>query len=108
MGVVCHIASATVCDRFGLAVWLARPARVTATIAGVPLTLNDRTWSSVAPSGGRRLYVYAGLLRSTRLTSRRLLTSIDQATWPVRIRIDFGDHNVVVTHVRLYLHAGWG
>ncbi len=33
MGVSCHIPSSIACDRVGLAVWLRRPAIVTATIA---------------------------------------------------------------------------
>lgn len=48
MGVSCHLPNSIACDRVGLAVWLWRPATVSATIAGAPLKLNDPHWSYVA------------------------------------------------------------
>jgi hypothetical protein len=61
MGVACHIANSIACNRVGLAVWLARPATVTATIEGASCRLDDPTWSHATHEGGKPLYVYAGL-----------------------------------------------
>jgi hypothetical protein len=42
MGVACPTPNSIACDRVGLSVWLARPAIVTATIAGEPLRLDSQ------------------------------------------------------------------
>lgn len=116
MGVSCHVANSIACDRVGLAVWLARPATVTATIAGAPLRLNDPSWSYVARRGEKPLYMYAGFLQPAGLTTRLHVVPIATATWLgaraptplVRFRIDYGAGVVVITQQHLWLHAGWG
>ncbi len=116
MGVSCHIPDSIACDRVGLAVWLAQPATVTATIAGVPLRLNDPSWSYVAYQSGMPLYVYAGFLQPAGLVTRLHVAPIGGTTWPgvnaptplVRFRVDYGRRNVVITQEHVQLHAGWG
>ena len=118
MGVACHIPNSIACDRVGLSVWLRRPAIVTARIAGAPLTLNDPTWSYVAHSRRRTLYVYAGFLQRAGLTTRLgvLPDGLSMNTWYgsnapsplVRFRVDYGHGNIVATQERVYLSTGWG
>jgi hypothetical protein len=117
MGVACHIPNSIACDRVGLAVWLQRPATVSATIAGAPLKLNDPTWSYVARSGRRAVYVYAGFLQPAGLTTRLHVTpEANTPTWlgsnapspTVWFRLDFGRGKVVITHENVFLSAGWG
>jgi hypothetical protein len=118
MGVACHIPNSITCDRIGLAVWLRRPATVTATIAGARLTLNDPTWSYVAHSRRSTLYVYAGFLQPAGLTTRLglLPDGLSLNSWYggnapsplVRFRIDYGQGTIVATQERVYLSAGWG
>jgi hypothetical protein len=118
MGVACHIPNSIACDRVGLSVWLRRPAIVTATIAGATLTLNDPTWSYVAHSRRRTLYVYAGFLQRPGLTTRLgiLPDGVSMNTWYgsnapsplVRFRVDYGHGNIVATEERVYLSTGWG
>ncbi|MHB1567890.1 MAG: hypothetical protein ACYCXW_04720 [Solirubrobacteraceae bacterium] len=117
MGVSCHIPSSIACDRVGLAVWLRRPAVVSATIAGAPLTLNAPHWSYSVRDGRHMLYVYAGFLQPAGLTTR--LHVIPESTTPtwlggnapsplVRFWIDYGHGNVIVTQEHVWLYAGWG
>lgn len=116
MGVACHIPSWIACDRVGLAVWLARPATVTATIAGMRLRLDDPYWSYVARQGGKPLYVYAGFLQRAGLISRLHVVPAGQTTWSgagapcpvVRFRIDYAHGNVVTAQQHVGLNAGWG
>jgi hypothetical protein len=116
MGVSCHVPNSVACDRVGLSVWLARPASVTATIAGTPLRLNDPRWSHVARQGGKLLYMYAGFIRPAGITSRLHVTPTGQAQWLgahsprplVHFRIEYGDGDVVTTQERVVLHPGWG
>jgi hypothetical protein len=118
MGVACHIPNSITCDRVGLSVWLRRPAIVTATIAGAPLALNDPTWSYIAHSRRRTLYVYAGFLQRAGLTARLelLRDGLSMNSWYgsntpsplVRFRVDYGHGNIVATRERVYLSTGWG
>lgn len=124
MGVACHIPNSIACDRVGLAVWLRRPAIVTATIAGARLKLNDQTWSYVAHDRRGALYVYAGFLQPAGITTR-LHVKPDPgspSTWgansrvpaalppspTVRFWIDYGHGDVVFTQKRVWLSMGWG
>ncbi len=118
MGVACHIPNSIICDRVGLSVRLRRPAIVTATIAGAPLILNDPTWSYVAHSRRRTLYVYAGFLQAAGLTTRLgvLPDGLSTNSWYgsnapsplVRFRVDYGHGNIVATQEHVYLSTGWG
>ncbi len=116
MGVSCHTPNSIACDRIGLTVWLARPANVTATIAGAPLSLNDPTWSYVAYQSGIPLYVYAGFLHPAGLMTRLRVVPIGGTTWLggnapsplVRFRVDYGRGDVVISQEHVSLHAGWG
>jgi len=117
MGVACHIASSIACDRVGLAVWLARSATVTATIAGARFRLDDPSWSYVGSERGKPLYVYAGFLQPAGLRTRlHVVVPGGQTTWSganapdplVRFRIDYADGNIVLTQQRVWLNAGWG
>lgn len=116
MGVSCHKPNSIACDRIGLTVWLARPATVTARIAGVPLRLNDPTWSYVTYQSGVRLYVYAGFLHPAGLVTRLHVVPVGAATWLganatsplVRFRVDYRRGDVVIGQEHVLLHAGWG
>jgi hypothetical protein len=126
MGVACHTPDSIACDRVGLAVWLRRPALVTATIAGAPLKLNDRTWSWVAHDRRGALYVYSGFLQPAGLTTRlHVIPEAKTSTWGanantstwlgtnnpdplVRFRIDYGPGDIVSTQEHVWLSAGWG
>src|SRR5438067_7857763 len=55
MGVACSVPNSTRCDRFGLGVWVKRPAvAVTAEIRGRKFPLGDRYWITTQ-HGHRRL-----------------------------------------------------
>ena len=126
MGVACHTPNSIGCDRVGLAVWLRRPAIVTATIAGAPLKLNDRTWSWLAHDRRGALYVYSGFLQPAGLSTRlHIIPEANTSTWApnantstrlgtnhpdplVRFRIDYGPGDVVSTQEHVWLSAGWG
>lgn len=116
MGVACHAPNRISCDRIGLAVWLRRPATVTASIAGKRLKLNNPTWSYVARPG--HLYVYAGFLQPAGLTTS--LGVVPASKWTnswlgadapsplVRFQIDYGGTSIVSAEQHVYLSAGWG
>jgi hypothetical protein len=119
MGVACQIPNSLTCDRVGLAVWLRRPATVTATIAGAPpIRLDAPHWTYFVRDHGRDLYVYAGFLQPAHLTTR--LGVVPESKWTnswlganapsplVRFRIDYGHGNIVTTKEHIYLSAGWG
>jgi hypothetical protein len=116
MGVACHTPNSIACDRIGLAVWLARPATVSATIAGTSFRLDDPAWTYVTRAGGKPLYVYAGFLQPARLTTRLHVAPSGGATWlgahnpnpAVGFRIDYRDGGVVIARQHVWLHAGWG
>jgi len=99
MGMVCRVASPSACDRIGLAVFLSRPARVTATVAGLALRLNDPTWSITERNGAHAEYRYAGFLESREPPERSSAVSF---------RMDFGNGNIVITHDQLIVEPGWG
>lgn len=115
MGVSCPIANSIACDRIGLAVWLRRPAVVTATIAGALLRLNAPHWSYVTHDNRGPLYVYAGFLQPAGLTNRLHVTA-ESNSWfganapspLVWFRINYGHGNVLITHEHVFLSAGWG
>lgn len=116
MGVACHIPNSIACDRVGLSVWLRRPAQVTATIAGAPLTLDDPTWSYAVHRGRHSVYVYAGFLQPAGLLTRFHLLTAWAPTWsgayapspPVSFRIEYGRGHAVLTSEHVQLEAGWG
>lgn len=117
MGVSCPSSNSIACDRVGLAVWLRRPAIVTATIAGAPLKLNTPHWSYVTHDNSGPLYVYAGFLQPAGLTTRLHVTPESKTqTWlgtnapspSVWFRIDYGHGDIVITHENVFLEAGWG
>ena len=119
MGVACHVPNSVVCDRVGLAVWLRRPATVTAKLAGAPLVLNAPHWSYVTRDRhAHTLYVYAGFLEPAGLTTR--LRLVPNSKWTnswlganapsplVQFRIKYRDGAVILTQEHVYLSAGWG
>jgi hypothetical protein len=116
MGVACHVPNWIGCDRVGLAVWLRHPAiAVTATIAGVPLALNNPEWSGPAHNGRRTMF--AGFLQPAGLTTRlHVVPEPGTQTWlgsnqpipTVRFRIDYGHGKIVLTREAVGLRAGWG
>jgi hypothetical protein len=116
MGVACHVPNWIACDRVGLAVWLARPATITATIGGASFRLDDPNWSYATRTGEKPLYVYAGFLQPAGLTTRLHVARAGGATWLgadapsplVRFRIEYGDGRVVVVRQHVGLNAGWG
>jgi hypothetical protein len=115
MGISCSLPNSVACDRVGLAVWLRRPAVVTATIDGLALSLNDPTWSGADPTGRHPTFRYAGFLQPAELTTRMHVppSSTLFVKWPlaspsVWFRIDFGHGNVVLTHKTVQLEPGWG
>lgn len=131
MGVNCPVPNSIACDRVGLAVWLRRPATsVTATIAGARLALN--TGNQLTDSLGRRSRAFDGYLQPAgivsrlrvRPVSRNVLAIQDGHTrviagpkmWfgegepsaRVQLTIRYGSGQIVVTHLRVSLNAGWG
>jgi hypothetical protein len=116
MGVSCRRPNSLACDRLGLSVWLGRPARVTATIAGATFKLNDPGWSYATRQGHRPLYVYAGFLQPAGLTTRLHVVPATGTPWlganaptpVVHFRIIYKNGSVITTQAPVYLHAGWG
>jgi hypothetical protein len=112
MGVSCSTPNSTSCDRFGLAVWLKRPAlTVQAEIRGRTFALNDRQWSG-RPHGNRRK-MFAGFLQPARLQSDYHVAPIrwegQNAPHPLlRLRVDYGRGAPVETRTRVWLSPGWG
>jgi len=118
MGVACHIPNSITCDRVGLAVWLRRPATVTATIAAAtPIRLDAPHWTYFVRDHGQDLYVYAGFLQPAHITRLGL---VPESKWTsswfgtnapspfVRFRVDYGRGNIVTTQEHVFLSAGWG
>ena len=114
MGISCRLPNSVACDRVGLAVWLRRPAVVTATIDGLALSLNDPTWSEAFPTGRPTNFMYAGFLQPADMTTRMhvppssMLFVKPLPSPSVWFRIDFGHGNVVLTHKDVQLEPGWG
>lgn len=116
MGVSCSTPNSIACDRLGLAVWLDRPAEVTANVAGATLKLDDPRWSYITRQGGKPLYVYAGFLQPAGLTTRLHVVPVHGSIWlgdnaptpRVRFRIAYRNSRIITTQERLWLHAGWG
>jgi hypothetical protein len=114
MGISCRLPNSVACDRVGLAVWLRRPAVVTATIDGLALRLNDPTWSEAFPTGRPTTFTYAGFLQPADMTTRMHVPSSSMLfvkplpSPSVWFRIDFGHGNVVLTHKYVQLEPGWG
>jgi hypothetical protein len=122
MGITCGAANWAGCDRVGLEVGVARPATITATIAGHQLRLDDPQWSHVVRpnlqpgSSLQTLYVYAGFLHATGLTKRLHVHPRANGRWfgqrapspLVHFRIDYASGQVVKTQQRVLLRPGWG
>jgi hypothetical protein len=114
MGISCRLPNSVACDRVGLAVWLRRPAVVTATIDGLALSVNDPTWSEAFPTGRPTIFMYAGFLQPADMTTRMhvppssMLFVKPLPSPSVWFRIDFGHGNVVLTHKDVQLEPGWG
>jgi hypothetical protein len=114
MGISCRLPNSVACDRVGLAVWLRRPAVVTATVDGLALRLNDPTWSVAYPTGRHPTFRYAGFLQPADMTTRMhvppssMLFVKPLSSPSVWFRIDFGHGNVVLTHKDVQLEPGWG
>jgi hypothetical protein len=117
LSVACDIANSVRCDRVGLAIWLRQPAyRVTATIAGRPLKLDDPIWSGPASHGRRTLF--AGFLQPAGMLNGTLKVDPDRGSYwwagghptsaRVQIVADYGQGRKLTTTVTLELRAGWG
>ena len=117
LGVACRVANSIACDRVGLAVWLRRPARaVTATIAGRPVTLDDRAWSAPARRGLRRMF--AGFLHPAGLRDGALAVVTEDGRdrftgrHPVRATVVLWVRDargrIARTRLCVELRAGWG
>jgi hypothetical protein len=113
MRVACPRASATRCDRVGLAVWLKRPAReVSAMIAGRPLRLASP--AGIGPSGDG--VMYTGYLEPAGIRSRLHVTpssgerywGIEPPSPGVMLRITELDGSVDRTRLQVWLMAGQG
>jgi hypothetical protein len=102
MGVSCPTGDSIACDRVGLAVWVRKPATVTATVDGSLLKLNDPTWSIVEHIGSHSLYRYAGFLQPFMWFARHTTSA---SVW---FHVDFGHGSVVITHEDVPLEPGWG
>jgi len=113
MGVaVCH-PSSTSCYRVGLAISLKRPARsVIATGAGVSSSLNhsDRSGIQMVSFGRRRDFI--GFFQPDGIVPRSYLRTPDATPGVpivlVRLRIDTGQGQTLITHLRVPVQAGWG
>jgi hypothetical protein len=112
LGVACHGAPSTACDRVGLAVWLRRPARsVEATVTGRHFRLGDRDWSGPAHKGLRRLF--AGFLRPAGLHQAPLRVP---ARWSgasafatrIRVTVTYRDGTRRTVSRKVSLSPGWG
>jgi hypothetical protein len=111
MGVSCSVGNSMGCDRFGLAVWLKRPAlAVQAEVHGRTFALNDRGWSGPVRGHGRKLL--AGFLHPAGLrTDFHLPQTWEGQDAPrplVRLSIDYGGGHRVRTQTRVTLRPGWG
>jgi hypothetical protein len=113
MGASCPTPNSTACGRFGVAVWLKRPARtVHATILDQRIALDDKQWSGSVRNHKRKMF--AGFLRGAGLGGR--LGVPDGVVWEgdpipyvlVRVRIDYGRGAPVFTQARVPLRPGWG
>jgi hypothetical protein len=117
VGLACHVPNWIACDRVGLAVWLRRPAvSVSATIAGSPLKLGDRTWSGPARNGKRTMF--AGFLHPAGLLSGALKVHPDRGRYywigshplfaTVRVTAFFGGGQTASSSTRVQVRPGWG
>lgn len=112
VGVACPRANSIACDRVGLALWLAVPARrVTATIDGRALRLHPTRWrNKQAP--------WIGYLQPAGLLDGELRVTPDRGRdhWEGRhpkharvvVRITRPDGTRAVTRLTVALRAGWG
>ena len=132
LGVSCRVPNSIACDRVGLAVWLKRPAvSVTATIAGVPLALNQHGPQPDHLPLARR--VFYGYLQPAGIVSRLHIRPVDgneivtkhgRTRVIVRHQMWFGEGNArsplirltirsaagqtIITQRRVGLATGWG
>jgi hypothetical protein len=112
MGASCATPNSTACGRFGLAVWLKRPATaVDATILDRHFALDNRQWSGPVRAHKRKMF--AGFLREAGLAGK---LGVPPGVWEgdpipyvlVRLRIDYGRGAPVPTQARVPLRPGWG
>ena len=118
MGVACPVPNSIACDRVGLAVWLRRPAvSVAATVAGVIIHLHTGPRNPAYRTNRPVRAGFGGYLQPAGLGSKfHMKTTPGEPLWfgerpptpLVRFRIDYGDGNVVATHERVMIMAGWG
>jgi hypothetical protein len=113
MGISCPTPDSTACDRVGLSISLRRRARsATATIAGMSLKLNSKSWSD-APVGGRHR-VLAGFLHPAGLRGGPLEIKYDAdghalpVIVPVVVTIRYSAGDVVRVSTDEPLAGGWG
>jgi len=117
LGVACGIPNSFRCDRVGLAVWLRRPAAsVTATVAGIPIVLDDPAWSGPAHDGRRTMF--AGFLQPAGLIGGALSLRADRGRYwwagahPRSARVHIVAHDgaghVSSATTTVLLRAGWG
>jgi hypothetical protein len=106
------------CDRVGVAVWLLRPARrVTATIGGRSVVLDDREWSGPKRHGNRRMFAGflqpAGLLPGGALevqpdAGRYFWEGSHPVSGLLRLVIAYADGRERATALNVELSPGWG
>jgi hypothetical protein len=113
MGASCPTPNSTACGRFGVAVWLKRPARaVEATILDRHFALDNRQWSGPVHAHKRKMF--AGFVREAGLGGKLgvppgVLWEGDPIPYVlVRLRIDYGRGAPVLTQARVPLRPGWG
>jgi hypothetical protein len=113
MGASCSTPNSTSCGRFGVAVWLKRPARaIDATVLDRHIALDNKQWSGPVRNHKRKMF--AGFLRGADLGGR--LGVPPGVVWEgdpipyvlVRLRIDYGKGAPVLTQARVPLRPGWG
>lgn len=116
LGVSCPAPNSIACDRVGLAVNLRRRAvSVSATIDGWPVRLDHR--GDLPASPGRKRTEFDGFLQPAGIVRHLHVTPDGPAQWygdsapapiVIRLRIDYGGRNEVVTHTTIPLSTGWG
>jgi hypothetical protein len=118
LGVACPGPNSLACDRVGLAVWLVRPAaRVTASVAGLPVHMRIPAGFRPTPYLGPRGGYWEGFLQPAGLKAGPLRVQPEGGplTWygrppvetSVRITAHYRDGSAT-TVVRAELHPGWG
>jgi hypothetical protein len=113
MGIaVCHPSSST-CYRVGLAVWLKRPGRsVIATSSGVSASLNRTDRSGIQSVRFLRRREFIGFFAPDGIVPRAYLRTPDATPRApiavVRLTINMGHGQTLITRLRVPVQAGWG